>query len=109
MFGHEIWPVGSDQGAWRGRDLYLWAGDDVCFSESARGGIPQLSESDKCTRRDGVELVQTRGAEGTNERHGAPREVKDPKLVVFNFRGQLQCRTGGNVKVPLKLTPSSGI
>ena len=37
-------------------------------------------------------------------------KVKDPEFVVFNFRGQLQCRMGGgNVKVPLKLTPSSGI
>ena len=37
-------------------------------------------------------------------------KVKDPELVVFNFRGHLQCRMGGgSVKVPLKLTPSSGI
>ena len=37
-------------------------------------------------------------------------KVKDPELVVFSFRGQLQCRMGGgNVKVPLKLTPSSEI
>ena len=38
-------------------------------------------------------------------------KVKDPELVVFNFRGQLQCRMGGggNVKAPLKLTPSFGI
>ena len=36
-------------------------------------------------------------------------KVEDPELVVFNFRRQLQRRMGGNVKVPLKLTPSSGI
>ena len=36
-------------------------------------------------------------------------KVKDPELVVFNFRGQLQCRMGGNVKAPLRLIPSSGI
>ena len=42
-------------------------------------------------------------------------KVKYPELVVFNFRGQLQCRMGGggggggNVKVPLKLTPSFAI
>ena len=36
-------------------------------------------------------------------------KVKDPELIVFNFRGQLYCRMGENVKVPLKLTPSSGI
>ena len=35
-------------------------------------------------------------------------KIKNPELVVFNFRGQLQCRMGGSVKVPLKLTPSSG-
>ena len=29
--------------------------------------------------------------------------------MVFNFRGQLQCRMGGGgLNVPLKLTPSSG-
>ena len=36
-------------------------------------------------------------------------KFKDPELVEFNFRGQFQSRMGGNVKVLLKLTPSSGI
>ena len=36
-------------------------------------------------------------------------KIKDPELLVFNFREQLQCRMGRNVKVPLKLTPSSGV
>ena len=27
-------------------------------------------------------------------------KVKDPELMVFNFRGQLQCRMWGNVRVP---------
>ena len=32
-------------------------------------------------------------------------KVKEPELVVFNFRGQLQCRMGENVKAPLRLIP----
>ena len=36
-------------------------------------------------------------------------KVKDPELVVFNFRGQLQCRMGKNVKAPLRRIPSFGI
>ena len=39
-------------------------------------------------------------------------KVKDPELMVFNFRWQLQCIMGGgggNVRVPLRPTPSSGI
>ena len=36
-------------------------------------------------------------------------KVKDPELVVFNFRVQLQCRMGESVKAPLRLIPSSGI
>ena len=38
-------------------------------------------------------------------------KIKDPELVVFNFRGQPQCRMGGggSVKVTLKLIPSSRI
>ena len=36
-------------------------------------------------------------------------KIKDPEVMVFIFRGQLQCRMGGSVKVPLKLTPSSGV
>ena len=36
-------------------------------------------------------------------------KIKDPVLMMFNFRGQLQCRMGGSVKVPLKLIPSFGI
>ena len=37
-------------------------------------------------------------------------KVKHPEMVVFNFRGQLQCRMGGggNVKAPLRFIPSSG-
>ena len=35
-------------------------------------------------------------------------KVKDPELMVYNFRGQLQCRMGGTVKAPSKLIPSSG-
>ena len=36
-------------------------------------------------------------------------KIKDPELVVFNFRGQLQCRMGGGREGPIKLTPSFGI
>ena len=35
-------------------------------------------------------------------------KLKDSELVVFNFRGQLQCRMGENVKAPMRLNPSSG-
>ena len=36
------------------------------------------------------------------------RKVKDPELIVLNFRGQLQCRMGGNEKAPLRPTRSFG-
>ena len=32
-------------------------------------------------------------------------KMKDPKLVVFNFRGQLQCRMGGKREVPIETYP----
>ena len=32
-------------------------------------------------------------------------KVKDPELVVFNFRGQLQCRMGGKREVPIETYP----
>ena len=32
-------------------------------------------------------------------------KVKDPELVVFNFRGQLQCRMGGKREGPIKTYP----
>ena len=35
-------------------------------------------------------------------------KTKDPELMVFKFREQLQCRMGANVKVPSMPTPSSG-
>ena len=35
-------------------------------------------------------------------------KVKDPELMVNNFRGQLQCRMGANVRVPSRPTPSFG-
>ena len=33
------------------------------------------------------------------------RKVKDPELVVFNFRGQLQCRMGGKREGPIETYP----
>ena len=35
-------------------------------------------------------------------------KVKYPELVVFNFRGQLQCTMGGNERVLSSPTHSSG-
>ena len=35
-------------------------------------------------------------------------KIKDPELIVLNFRGQLLCRMGGNEKVPSKSIRSSG-
>ena len=32
-------------------------------------------------------------------------KVKDPELMVFNFRGQLQCRMGGKLEGPIKVYP----
>ena len=71
--------------------------DDVCLSGSARGGIPQLSgarESDKCTRRDGVELAQTRGADGTNEPNGALRESHGSRVKSVPFPGTIAMQNG---------------
>ena len=35
--------------------------------------------------------------------------VKDPELVVFNFRGNCNVGWGENMKAPLRFIPSSGI
>ena len=32
-------------------------------------------------------------------------KVKDPELMVFNFRGQLQCRMGGKREGPIEVYP----
>ena len=32
-------------------------------------------------------------------------KVKDPELVVWNFRGQLQCRMGGKREGPIETYP----
>ena len=88
--------------------MHLWAGDDVCLSGSARGGIPQLRgarESDKCTRRNGVELVQTRGAEGTNERHGALRESRGSRVSSVQFSETIATQNGGKRKGPIETYP----
>ena len=35
-------------------------------------------------------------------------KIKEPELIVLNFRGQLQCRMGESEKVPSKSTQNSG-
>ena len=70
MSGNEILPSGNDQGTRGGRDLNLRTIGYVRRSRSSSGGIPQFSGTREPNKRvgwDGVELVSTRGAEGTNE------------------------------------------
>ena len=78
-------------------------------SRSSSGGLSQLRdtlEPHKCTGRDGAQLVSARDAEGTNEQHGTLRKkMKDPELMVYNFRGQLQCRMGGKREGPIETYP----
>ena len=33
-------------------------------------------------------------------------KIKDPELIVLNFRGQLQCRTGGKREGPIEFYPN---
>ena len=50
--------------------------------------------------------MQARRAEGTDERHGTLRKIEDPESIVFNFRGQLQCRMGGKREGPIEAYPN---
>ena len=77
MPGHEIGSHGDYPGARGGRDLYIWTGRHVRVSGSSGDGLSILRdprEPHKRTRWNDTELVSARGAEGTNEQHGALRE-----------------------------------
>ena len=52
-----------------------------------------------------TKLVSARGAEGTNEQNGTLRKMKDQELMVYSFRGQLQCRMGGKREGPIETYP----
>ena len=77
MPGHEIRPHRDDPGARGGCNLYPWTGRHVCVSRSSGENLSTLSnprEPHKRTRWDDTQLVSARGAEGTNEQHGALRK-----------------------------------
>ena len=62
-------------------------------------------EPHKHTRWNDTYLVSTGGAKGADEQHGIIGKVKDPELVGYNFRGQLQCRMGGKREGPIETYP----
>ena len=98
-------PYGDNPGAGGGRDLHLWTGRDVRVSRSSGDSLSLLRdtlEPHKYTGWDDTQLVSARGAEGTNELFG---KVKDPELMVYSFRGQLQCRMGGKREGPIESYP----
>ena len=88
MPGHEIGPHGDYPGARRGRNLHLWTGRDVRVSRSSGDNLSLLSdplELHKYTGWDDTQLVSARGAEGTNEQHGALRKSEGSGVDGIQF------------------------
>ena len=85
--GHEIGPHG-DSGAGGGRNLHLWTGRDIRVSRSPGDSLSLLSdplEPHKYTGCDDTQLVPARGAEGTNEQHGALRKSEGSGVDGIQF------------------------
>ena len=86
--GHEIGPHGDNPGARGGRNLHLWTGRDVRVSRSSGDSLSLLSDSlepHKYTGWDDTQLVSARGAEGTNEQHGALRKSEGSGVDDIQF------------------------
>ena len=88
VLGNEIGPNGDNPGARGGRNLHLCTGRDIRFSRSSGDSLSQLRdtlEPHKYTGWDDTQLVSARGAEGTNEQHGALRKSEGSRVDVVQF------------------------
>ena len=86
--GNEIGPNGDNPGAGGGRNLHLWTGRDIRVSRSSGDSLSQLRdtlEPHKYTGWDDNQLVSARGAEGTNELHGALRKSEGSRVDGVQF------------------------
>ena len=86
--GNEIGPHGDNPGAGGGRNLYLWTGRDIRVSRSSGDSLSLLRdtlEPHKSTGWDDTQLVSARGAEGTNEQHGALRKSEGSRVDGVQF------------------------
>ena len=111
MSSDEIGPLGKDRRTGGGGDLRLGASRDVCLPDplvtAFRLSVVHVSlvsildgtALNSCNQED------LRAQMSETVLFG---KVKDPEIIVLNFRGQLQCWIGENDKVPSKPTRSSG-
>ena len=86
--GNEIGPHGDNPGAGGGRNLHLWTGRDIRVSRPSGDSLSLLSdplEPHKYTGWDDTQLVSARGAEGTNEQHGALRKGEGCRVDSIQF------------------------
>ena len=95
-----MWPFDL---IWAGRTGYLrlW---DLCLSRSPNYGVTAF--------KDTSELYQRSRWDGPQEHLRAQiskkvwfGKIKDPEMIVLNFRGQLQCRMDGKRQVPIEFYP----
>ena len=109
--GDEIGPNGDNPGAGGGRNLHLWTGRDIRVLDPLvtvyRNSVTHLS---LISILDGTTLnwCQEEVLRAQMSNTVLFGKVKDQELMVYNFRGQLQCRMGGKREGPSKLIPSSG-
>ena len=101
MPGHEIGPHGDDPGARGGRNLYLWTGRHVRVSRSSGDSLSILSDP----REPHKHWCQQEGLRAQMSNTVLFGKVKDPELVIYSFRGQLQCRMGGKREGPIETYP----
>ena len=112
--GDEIGPNGNNPGAGGGRNLHLRTSCIIRVSRSSdplvtayRNSVAHLS---LISVLDGTALnwCQQEVLRAQMSNTVLFGKVKDPELMVYNFRGQLQCTMGGKREGPIETYHSSG-
>ena len=88
--------------------MYLRTSGYVRLYGPFGGGIPQFSGTREPNKRvgwDGVNWCRQDMLRARMSNTVLFGKVKDPELVMFNFRGQLQCRMGGKREGPIETYP----
>ena len=103
--GNEIGPHGDNPGAGGGRNMHFWPAVTYAFPDplvtAYRYSVTHLS---LISILDGTTLnwCQQEVLRAQMSNTVLFGKVKDPELMVYSFRGQLQCRMGGKREGPIE-------
>ena len=106
--GNEVGPDGDNPGSRGDGNLHLRSSSDVRISRSPGDDVSLLCNALESYQHSGwtaLNWCQQEVLRAQMSNTVLFGKVKDAELIVYNFRGQLQCRMGGKREGPIETYP----